>query len=283
MKKDKSSWLLDYQRDVYSQYGEDGIIEEIINTIPDDEKWCVEFGAWDGMHLTNTRNLIESRGFAAVLIEANKSRFGDLQKNYSDNEKIVALNRMVGFEPNDGLDAILENTPIPKNFTLLSIDIDGNDYHVWEAIKNYRPKIVVIEFNPTFPVGVEFVQPKNQSINQGASLSALVKLANEKGYELISVLTINAFFVKKELFPLFEIESNDPSTLNSSTEYITYLSVGYDGKVFLNGSRALPWHGIRIKENKVQVLPKFLRKFSGNYNFLQRIIFRLYRKVREIF
>jgi len=285
MKESKScssAWLLDYQRNVYSQFGEDGIIEKIVNTIPDDEKWCVEFGAWDGLHLTNTRNLIESRGFSAILIEANKSRCADLQKNYSDNEKVITVNQFVGFDADDGLDDILKKTPIPRDFTLLSIDIDGNDYHVWEAVASYQPKVVVIEFNPTFPVGIEFVQPKNQHINQGSSLSALIKLANKKGYELIAVLPINAFFVKKEFYPLFKIESNDPATLNENAEYITYLSIGYDGTVFLNGSRKLLWHGINISESEVQVLPKLLRKFSGNYSFLQRSIFWLYRKIRNL-
>lgn len=277
----RSAWLLDYQRNVYSQYGEDGIIEKIVNTIPDDGKWCVEFGAWDGLHLTNTRNLIESCGFSAILIEANKSRFSDLQKNYSNNEKVITINKFVGFYANDGLDDILKKTPVPADFTLLSIDIDGNDYHVWEAVTSYQPKIVVIEFNPTFPAGIEFVQPKNQHVNQGSSLSALVRLANKKGYELIAVLPINAFFVKKEFYPLFKIESNDPATLNANAEYITYLSVGYDGTVFLNGSRKLPWHGININESEVQVLPKFIRKFSGNYSFFQKIIFWLYRRIRN--
>jgi hypothetical protein len=266
--------LLNYRRTVNSQHGEDGIIEEIINTIPlEDERWCVEFGAWDGLHLTNTRNLIESRGFSAVLIEANRSRFAALQKNYSDNEKVTTINQFVGFDPSDGLDEILQKTRIPKNFTLLSIDIDGNDYHVWEAVRYYQPKVVII--------GVDFIQPRNKNVNQGSSLSSLVKLARNKGYELVAALSINAFFVKKEFYSLFEIGANDPATLCTNSEYMTYLSVGYDGTIFLNGSRKLIWHGIDIKESDIQILPRYLRKFSGNYNFLQRCIFGLYRRMHK--
>src|SRR3569832_196899 len=132
-----STWLLDYKRNVYSQYGEDGIIEKIVNILPEDERWCVEFGAWDGLHLTNTRNLIESLGFSAVLIEADKSRFSALQKNYAYNTNIISLNRFVGFDDDDNLDEILKKTPVPKDFTLLSIDIDGIDYHVWQAGECY--------------------------------------------------------------------------------------------------------------------------------------------------
>nr|VFK56242.1 MAG: hypothetical protein BECKTUN1418F_GA0071002_10832 [Candidatus Kentron sp. TUN]VFK61659.1 MAG: hypothetical protein BECKTUN1418D_GA0071000_115613 [Candidatus Kentron sp. TUN]VFK62495.1 MAG: hypothetical protein BECKTUN1418E_GA0071001_10812 [Candidatus Kentron sp. TUN] len=64
------TWLLEYRRNVYSQTGEDGIIEKILDIIPRNDKWCVEFGAWDGSFLSNTRHLIEHKGFSAVLIEA---------------------------------------------------------------------------------------------------------------------------------------------------------------------------------------------------------------------
>jgi len=187
--------LLDYARNVYSQHGEDGIIERIIQTLPEDNKWCVEFGAWDGLHLTNTRYLIESHGFSAVLIEASSKKYLDLQKNYAGKPHVIPVNCFVGFEVHDGLDTILKKTPIPKDFAVLSIDIDGNDYHVWKAIEHYRPKVVVIEFNPTFPVGVDYIQPADPSINHGSSLSAIVKLGLEKGYELIAVNALNGAFL----------------------------------------------------------------------------------------
>jgi hypothetical protein len=92
------------------------------------------------------------------------------------------------------LDQLLSSITIPSNF-LLSIDIDGNDYYAWKAVKIYRPKIVIIEFNPTIPDPVEFIQPCNAKINQGSSLLALCKLAEEKSYHLISTTFTNAFFV----------------------------------------------------------------------------------------
>lgn len=277
----ESAWLLDYKNDVHSQHGEDGILEKIIETVGDKEKWCVEFGAWDGMHLTNTRNLIQSHGFSAVLIEASKSRSVELRSNYKDNSKVTTVQKFVGFEADDGLDSILKNTPIPQDFTLLSIDIDGNDYHVWEAIKNYQPKIVVIEFNPTFPVGVEFVQPRESNVNQGSSLSSIVRLAKEKGYELVSVLEINAFFVKRELYPLFRIECNDPKVLHKDEKYTTYFSVGYDGSIILSGAKNMVWHGLKVHESDVQIVPKVIRQYTGNYSFTQRVIFWLFRKMRS--
>jgi hypothetical protein len=137
---------------------------------------------------------------------------------------------------------------------------------------------VVIEFNPTFPVGVDYIQPADPAINHGSSLSAIVELGSRKGYELIAVNALNAFFVIKELYPRFNLNSNTPDVLRVDTRDITYLSVGYDGTIFLNGSRKLPWHDIKLNETQLQVIPKVIRRYPGNYNFLQRCIFWLYRK-----
>jgi len=272
-----SQWLLDHKRNVYSQSGEDGIVEKILETLPQTDKWCVEFGAWDGLYLTNTRNLIETKGYSAVLIEADKSRFQDLQNNYSKNSNVIAINQFVGFIPEDSLDHILSATPIPLDFDLLSIDIDGNDYHVWKAMSNYRPKAIVIEFNHTIPTHIRFVQPANPSINHGSSLLSLVELGKEKGYELVSVTELNAFFVKKEYYPAFHIESNAPEVLRTNLDTITYLFSGYDGSIFLDGYCQLPWHGVDLRESKIQHLPAILRTYRGNYTLLQKIFLQLYK------
>ena len=199
-----STWLLEYGRDVYSQTGEDGIIERILEVVPHNDKWCVEFGAWDGLYVTNTRHLIESKGFSAVLIEADTQKFGELQRNYSQRDNVVTINRYVGFGEDDNLDQILRTPPVPEDFDFLSIDIDGNDFHVWKAMSKYRPKLVVVEYNPTIPTNVRFVQPADPSLNQGASLLSLVELGKEKGYELVAVLPFNAFFIRREYYPLFK-------------------------------------------------------------------------------
>ena len=272
----KPTWLLDHMRNVYSQTGEDGVIEKILQTIPNNDKWCVEFGASDGMFVSNTRNLIENFDYSAVLIESCKIKFSKLQQNYFSQKNVMVLNTFVGFNKNDGLDKILSNTPVPFDFDLLSIDIDGNDYHVWKAISNYKPKVIVIEFNPTIPTQVRFVQAADPSINQGSSLSSIVELAKEKGYELISTLPFNAFFVRSEYFPLFQIGSNAPDILRFNQEYVTYLFSGFDGQIYLHGSCTLPWHGIKLKESRFQRLPRFLRKYPCNYTFLQKVVYKLF-------
>ena len=75
----------------------------------------------------------------------------------------------------------------------VSIGIDGNDYHVWNAFNQYRPKLLMIEFNPTIPPGVKHVQPADPRINFGSSLAALMDLGKTKRYELVCVYGVNAF------------------------------------------------------------------------------------------
>src|SRR5262245_5232739 len=93
----KADWLLSHQQNVYSQAGEDGIIEQILRVLPVTDKWCVEFGAWDGLHLSNARNLIETAGYSAVLIEASAAKFAELQRNYASRKQVIPVNALVGF------------------------------------------------------------------------------------------------------------------------------------------------------------------------------------------
>lgn len=280
----RPTWLLDYRNDVYSQTGEDGVISKILEILPNKNKWCVEFGAWDGLHLTNTRHLIESGGYYAVLIEADRERFESLRRNYAPySGKVITINNFVGFSDDDNLDSLLRKTHIPHDFDVLSIDIDGNDYHVWHRVEHYRPKLVVIEFNQTIPTEVHYVQKADPSVMQGSSLLALVELGKLKGYELVSVLRFNAIFVRKEDFALFEIESNAPRELRTDLTAVTYLFSGYDGGILLSGAKQLPWHSLAFDDAQVQVLPRILRKFPDSYNMLQRIILYAMRMLRRSF
>jgi len=273
--------LSDFARNVTSQYGENGIIEKVLEVINKGNQWCVEFGSWDGKTASNTYDLIKSKGFSAVLIEADKKRFNDLLKTFEGNYKVIPINAFVGFSETDNLDSILKKTPIPEDFDLLSIDIDGNDYHVWDAVKQYRPKVVVIEFNPSIPTGVEFIQPKDMSLSYGSSLLSITNLAQSKGYELVAVTKVNAIFVLSEYFKLYKITDNSPQALREDESMITHIFCGYDGTVFIRGYGLLPWQLIPIEERKVQQLPKWARKRAGDKNFIRRTLGRKYRRMKK--
>ncbi len=111
-----NTWLNDFARSVTSQGGEDGIIEKILDVISNTNKWCVEFGSWDGKKLSNTFNLIDKKDYSSVLIEGDTSKFQDLLKTFEGNKKITCINTLVGFEKDDCLDTILKNTEIPGYF-----------------------------------------------------------------------------------------------------------------------------------------------------------------------
>ncbi|MDQ6630469.1 MAG: hypothetical protein M3Y82_01785 [Verrucomicrobiota bacterium] len=269
--------LLEYAKNIYSQTGEDGVLSKILDMLGTRDRWCVEFGAWDGQHLSNTFSLIQNSGYSGVLIEGSRKRYEDLLKRFGSNSKVIALNSFVGFKSDDGLDKLLVDTPIPKDFDLLSIDIDGNDYHVWDAVSSYFPKVVCVEFNPSIPTEVDFIQVADRDVSQGASLLAFVRLGTRKGYELVAVTSFNAIFVRSEYFSLFGITDNSPRTLREDISCVTHVFCGFDGTVFFRGSEHLPYHGIKYA-GRIRPLPKLFRRYPGNFGPLTSKLFGVYRK-----
>jgi hypothetical protein len=260
--KKESAYLLESARNVRSQFGEDGVIEKIFQIIGEGDRWCVEFGAWDGRHLSNTCHLIEDRGWYGVQIEGSRAKFAQLRENFAGNDRVRQLNRMVGFERGvDSLDDILRETEIARGFDLISIDVDGNDYYVWESMRDYRPRVVVIEFNPRIPNRVVFVQDRDLSINQGCSAAALVELGKQKKYELVCALRCNLVFVREEEFPRFGIADNSLEALRRDVGGSIFC--GYDGTIY-NTLGQLGWRHRRVKvaPDGLQLVPKAKRVFN---------------------
>lgn len=280
--KDPNLYLLRYRKNIHSQFGEDGILEYIFSHMPTDKKkWSVEFGAWDGIFASNTCHLIEKKGWHGIYIESDKVRFKDLIANYGNNNRVYCINKFVELAGRNSLDNILSKVDdLPDNFDLLSVDIDSCDYHVWDSINKYYPKVVVIEFNPSMPLDFDYVQEKKFNLNNGSSLVALNNLAKNKGYALVCCTDANAIFVQKKYFKLFKIKDNSVETMYRPFRniYQTSLWQGYDGTIHLLGCNQLLWHNVIINENKLQVLPKFLRFFPGTTNPLIQAFKKLYYK-----
>lgn len=189
-----------FARSNYSQHGEDGILEELLRRIESRtplDRWCVEFGALDGIRYSNTYNLIKESGYRAVLIEGDKRKYKELCKNIPQ-EHVTKLCRFVTLEGRDSLDNILRSTRIPTDFDFLSINIDGCDYRIFKSLNIHKPKIICIEFNPNIPNEIEFVQPADFSIKQGSSARSTILLAAEKGYFLAACTPTNLIFVRNE-------------------------------------------------------------------------------------
>jgi hypothetical protein len=255
--------LRDFQANIASRAGEDGIISEIFNRIGTKHKWCVEFGALNGKHDSNVWALIKKNGWSGVLIEADPTYFEKLVEEYIDTPRAACLNAFISFEGEQTLDNIFARTELPKDFDLMSIDIDGNDCHVWEALTKYQPRVVVIEFNPTIPNDIDFVQPRDMSVQQGSSLLATTKLAKKKGYTLVATVLANAFFVEDSLVHKLELSDLSIDSLHPDTEYYTKLFQLYDGTLKLAGYQELMWHHLPIEENDIQVLSANSRRYPS--------------------
>jgi hypothetical protein len=197
--------LNDYKKKIHSQDGEDGIIEKIFETLGIKNGWYCEFGAGDGNWISNTRYLREL-GWNGVLIEGDDPSFENLKNNYSSDKSLTLIKKYVDCEPDNNLDSILKNTKIPKEFDLLSIDVDGNDLWIWKSIENYNPKVVVVEYNcdadPESSLTIKYDPSHRFCENNyyGATAGAFNKLAKEKGYKLVaSTDGLNLFYCREDL------------------------------------------------------------------------------------
>ena len=276
--QNNGNWLSRYQYNETSQWGEDGILEKIFNILGVKQGWCAELGAWDGKNLSNTYRLINSCHWSSVLLEGDRRRFAELLKTYQSNPQAYCVLQFVSFDFPHNLDTIFSKYPIPQDFDLLSIDVDGNDLHLWESLRNYQPKIVVIEYNPTIPNHIHFQQPRDMKVNQGSSLSALIALGKKKGYELIATTESNGIFVKESLYPLFNILDNRIDLMRSKSETESTLFQLYDGTLVLEGYKRLYWCKTKIREKRLQVFPRFLRYHSTANPFKKalRFLWRLF-------
>ncbi|WP_377806243.1 hypothetical protein ABNQ38_06050 (plasmid) [Azospirillum sp. A29] len=210
--REAKSPLNSYGENKYSQNGEDGIIAEILLRLRISSGNFCEFGAWDGIHLSNTYSLAEA-GWSGVYIEGDAEKYKDLVTTCSKlpGQKVLPVLAFVSPDiPGRRVDDILSKTAMPKDFDILSIDIDSCDYQIWASIKEYLPKIVIIEVNSTLPPPVRYIHGEEIS---GSSFMAIADLAKEKGYTVVCH-TGNAICVRSDLVDALELPEeliNDPS------------------------------------------------------------------------
>lgn len=191
--------LLKFRKNIYSQNGEDGVIQEILTRLGIKRGWFCEFGAWDGKFLSNTYALVEL-GWNGVEIEGDLARFSALKQTCESvrNNRLYPICAFVGHnDPTRSLDTLLAGTPIPSDFDLLSIDIDSTDFQVWDSLKNYQPKIVVIEVDSSL---LPPMQKIASATSPQSSFQAMIELGRAKGYTA-ACHTGNVFFVRNDLYP----------------------------------------------------------------------------------
>jgi len=187
--------ILTYKSNVFSQNGEDGIIEYLFQKIGSGSRVCCEFGAWDGIHFSNCRNLI-LHGWESVMIEGDPERYKDLVGTYASNPQVRCVDRYVDTGGNR-LDRILRDLDI-RELDFLSIDIDGLDYQILEDL-TICPRVICIEVSAGHePASQTLLPTEIARRNIGQPLGAFVRLAEAKGYDLVCY-TGNAIFVRREV------------------------------------------------------------------------------------
>ena len=201
------------ERKVFSQNGEDGVIEYLFERLGTTDRYYVEFGTQSGVEV-NTRLLREQRGWSGLLMDGgNQNKSINLHKAFVMPSTILEL---------------FSQFEVPKQFDLLSVDIDSYDLWVWRVlmIAGYRPRVVITEYNRNFMLGCYYTFPdptgakvhawRNKDRLFGASLSAMELLARQYGYVLVyaDTLAINAFFVRGDLLPKDALDEVPISKIN---------------------------------------------------------------------
>lgn len=164
-----------FRQNVHSQNGEDGLLAEILRRLDIARGWFCEFGAWDGEHLSNTRLLLD-QGWSGVMIEGDRRRFRAL-KRLARAYPVTAVRAWVEPTGRKSLDRILAKTPIPSRFEVLSVDVDGADLPIFRGLSSYRPRIVILEIDSSYPPGVEWDHPTRH-----ASFTVACRDLRARGY-----------------------------------------------------------------------------------------------------
>jgi hypothetical protein len=209
---------------VYSQHGEDGVIQALLQRIPVQHRFVVEFGAYDGIYMSNSRYLIERQDWNAFLIEADPRFYHALEKLYRDHPRVKIKH---SFVTEENINRLFREAGVPRDLEVLSIDVDGPDYYLWRALTEFEPRIVVVEYNSSIDAETEYVIPEDKvfewggTAREGASLRAFYNLGLEKGYQPIysELYGANLFFVHRDIADHFNLEGITPEALYQPPQF----------------------------------------------------------------
>ena len=235
--RSRNDGLEGYELRGFSQNGEDGALAEILTRIGAENRFFVEFGIESGRE-GNCVYLAQVAGWDGLFIEAEPDLHRELAERYAANARVQTVQALV--TPGN-VEQLFADAGVPEILDILSIDVDGADYWIWEALEAYRPRIVVIEYNTALPADARLVQPRDHGSwdgtdFQGASLGAMTLLGAQKGYRLVHTDTsgVNAFFVRDDLagtrFP-------EPGSIPKREP--NYFQIGYHHPPNTNGRRYL--------------------------------------------
>jgi hypothetical protein len=209
--------LLHFRKWEYSQFGEDGIIEEIFKRIGIENGFYVEFGAGDGVWISNTYSLFK-KGWKGFLIEADTSKKYELRKNFPEGCGVNFCNEFVTWKKEDKrgrlFDEIAQKYFPFKEIDFLSIDIDSGDLYILKSLKR-RPKVICIECGMGWHPLQKKEAPESVALNLANQnpIEAHVQIAKQMGYTPVTYNVINLFLVRDDYAYLFSEITNDTVSL----------------------------------------------------------------------
>ncbi len=198
---------------VFSQRGEDGIIQYLISKIDIPHKIFVEFGV-ETYTESNTRFLLINNNWSGLVLDGSKKNIKFIQNDFIYWKYDIVAKQ--SFITKENINKLISDYTKTTDIGLLSVDIDGNDYWIWDEINVINPRIVICEYNSAFgdtkkvtvPYKADFVRSKEHysELYFGASLAAFCHLAEQKGYDFVGTTSagVNAYFVRKDLSSPFK-------------------------------------------------------------------------------
>lgn len=209
-----TGWPTSEAANKYSQFGEDGILSAIFNKIGTVNKYCVDVGAADGLLFSNVRQFIE-QGWKGLLIESDRERFGKLAASAGQFGKgqITCFNYQVEPTGYYSLDNLLDKAEAPEEFDLLSIDVDGQDYYIWNSLLRYNPRVVVIEYDPDAdPMFIPVLGGEGQ-----AGWNATSYVAAARGYLTIARTQTNLICARKDVLEAHGLKAEETHVANCTS------------------------------------------------------------------
>lgn len=229
----------------FAQNNEDKIVIDLFFKKNIKNGVFIEFGAWDGVHLSNCK-LLADHNWSGFFIEGNSLRFEDCKKNYKDNNKIKVLNKFI--DEKYTLNDLIKENNIDK-IDVLSIDIDGKDLTELKRLTLVKPKVIIIEYNATIPFDVEC---EDNIGGNGSSYLSINNHLSKNNYELINFTVCNLIFIEKD----FNQNQNKKVEVFEMIEKLKPVRFGFNnfGEMFF------------IENKKIQ--KKELFKFPTMKNFI---------------
>jgi len=198
---------------VFSQFDEDGVMLFLLAAAGDGPRRVVDLGAGDGVHASNCANLLLNLGYDGLLVDSDAAKIDWARRFYARHpdtkERPPATE--CAFLTRENVDDVVRGAGFEGELDLLSIDVDGNDYWLWDALECVQPRFVLMEVHPehgledyAMPYDPEFVWSEAPpGTRHGASPAAMARLAERRGYRLVGAnqYGFNVFFARNDVVP----------------------------------------------------------------------------------